>query len=60
MRELIRLAMQYVADYSYDDELFLKRLALSGPAQLRLGDLKQLVGLCQLCWRRYSSVYSRP
>jgi hypothetical protein len=44
--ELIRAASQYMADYSYEDEIFLKEL--QNETQICLADMRQLVGLCRL------------
>ncbi len=46
--ELIAAASKYIADFSYEDELFLKELQSRKAEQLFLSDMKQLVGLCHL------------
>lgn len=45
--ELIAAALRYVADFSYEDELFLHDLNARGVTRLALVDMKQLVGLCR-------------
>lgn len=45
--ELIAAALIYVADFSYEDELFLKDLEARRPTRLALVDMKHLVGLCR-------------
>jgi hypothetical protein len=46
--ELIVAALRYAADFSYDDELFLKDLETRKATRLALGDMRQLVSLCRL------------
>ncbi|HTV29067.1 MAG TPA: hypothetical protein VMF32_14875 [Xanthobacteraceae bacterium] len=46
--ELIGTASQYMADYSYEDEVFLKELQAEAADQICLDDMRQLVGLCRL------------
>lgn len=48
VRELITAASRYVADFSYEDELFLKELQARNCTALHLGDMRQLVGLARL------------
>jgi|ERR1043166_1350960 hypothetical protein len=45
--ELIVAASKYVADYSYEEEMFVKRLQARGATKLRLGEMHQIVGLCR-------------
>jgi hypothetical protein len=45
--ELIVAALRYVADFSYEDEIFLKELDARGATRLALVDMKQLVALCR-------------
>jgi hypothetical protein len=44
--ELAKGALRYVADFGYDDELFLKEAEHAN--QLVIGDMRALVGLCIL------------
>jgi hypothetical protein len=46
--ELIRTASQHMADFSYEDEVFLKELQAEAASQICLDDMRQLVGLCRL------------
>jgi hypothetical protein len=45
--ELIAAALMYMADFSYEDELFLKDIEARRPTRLALVDMKHLVGLCR-------------
>ncbi|MEH2494564.1 hypothetical protein V1294_001043 [Bradyrhizobium sp. AZCC 1678] len=44
--ELRRVARTYVADFDYDDELFLDDIDAEGATQLVEGDMRHLVNLC--------------
>lgn len=46
--ELITAAARYIADFSYEDELFVKELQSRNCTMLRLDDMRQLVGICRL------------
>jgi hypothetical protein len=46
--ELITAALRYVADFSYEDEIFLKELEARPATRLPLVDMGQLVGLCRI------------
>jgi hypothetical protein len=46
--DLIAIALQYVADFDYEDELFLRELQARGARLLRIGDMRCLVGLCRI------------
>jgi hypothetical protein len=39
--------LRYAADFSYDDELFLKELEARHPTRLCLDDMRQLIALCR-------------
>ena len=45
--ELTTAALRYAADFSYEDEIFLKELEARGATRLALIDMKQLVALCR-------------
>jgi hypothetical protein len=40
VQELVRAALRYAADFSYDDELFLKELEARHPTRLCLDDMR--------------------
>lgn len=44
--ELTRAARQYIADFEYDDELFLEDIEAEQPARLVRDDMRHLVSLC--------------
>lgn len=44
--ELIVAARKYVADYDYEDEIFLNELHERGATRLALFDMRRLIGLC--------------
>jgi hypothetical protein len=44
--ELARVALQYAADFGYDDEEFLKEIEEEKPTSLVRDDMRYLVGLC--------------
>lgn len=44
--ELIVAARKYVADYDYEDEIFLNELHEKGATRLALFDMRRLIGLC--------------
>jgi len=44
--ELITAALRYVADFTYEDEIFLKELEARGATRLALIDMRQLLALC--------------
>jgi hypothetical protein len=46
--ELLATALRYVADYSYEDEVFLTELEGRGVTRLRMGDIGHVVGLCRI------------
>jgi len=46
--ELITSASRYIADFSYEDELFVKELQARNCTMLRLDDMRQVVGICRL------------
>jgi hypothetical protein len=46
--ELIQSALRYVADMSYEDEVYLKELAARRPARLRLDDMRAVIALCRI------------
>jgi hypothetical protein len=46
--ELIVAASKYVADYSYEQEMFVKGLQARRATKLRLGEMHQLIVLCRL------------
>jgi hypothetical protein len=48
VEELIAAASRYIADFSYEDELFVKELQARNCKMLRLEDMRQLVGICRL------------
>ena len=48
VKELITAAARYIADFSYEDELFLKELQTRNCTALRLEDMRQLVGLARV------------
>jgi hypothetical protein len=48
VKELITAASRYIADFSYEDEQFLKKLQARNCTALHLGDMRQLVGLARL------------
>jgi len=46
--ELIKAASRYIADFSYEDELFLKELQAEAAEEICLDDMRQLLSLCRL------------
>ena len=54
--ELITAAARYIADFSYEDELFVKELQSRNCTMLRLDDMRQLVGICPSLWHRHSEI----
>lgn len=45
--ELIIAASKYVADFSYEEETFVKELQARRATKLRLDEMRQLIRLCQ-------------
>jgi len=46
--ELIKGALQYSADYDYDEELLLKQIASEHPIALVRDQMRTLIGLCRV------------
>ncbi|WP_439359634.1 hypothetical protein [Bradyrhizobium sp. DASA03007] len=45
--ELIKGALQYSADYDYDEEVLLKEIAAEHPIALVRDQMRTLIGLCR-------------